>query len=67
MACYILTGTMKGQDEVHAKFQTEKIYTEYRQALNDAVYTAIKEAELFIRGKRAQMTLEIEAATPEPE
>lgn len=30
--------------------------------MNDAVYTAIKEAELFVRGKRAQMTLEIEAA-----
>jgi len=64
VACYILSGAMKGEDEVHAKFQTEKIYTQYQQGLNDAVYTAIKEAELFVRDKRAQMTLEIEAAGP---
>lgn len=34
--------------------------------LDNAVRSAMKEAELFIQGKRAQMTLDIEAETPAP-
>lgn len=32
--------------------------------LDNAVRSAMKEAELFIKGKRAQMTLDIEAESP---
>lgn len=34
--------------------------------LDNAVRSAMKEAELFIQGKRAQMTLDIEAETSAP-
>ena len=63
---YVLSGTMYSDDGLSATFKTEKIYTKCRPELDNAVRSAIKEAELFIKGKRAQMTLDIEAETPAP-
>ncbi len=63
---YVLAGAMHGDDELVATFKTEKIDTKCRIELDNAVRSAVKEAELFIQGKRAQMTLDIEAETPAP-
>lgn len=61
---YVLTGAMHGDDGLVATFKTEKIYARAWMELDNAVRSAMKEAELFIQGKRAQMTLDIEAETP---
>lgn len=61
-----LAGAMHGDDGLVATFKTEKIYARAWMELDNAVRSAMKEAELFIQGKRAQMTLDIEAETPAP-
>lgn len=63
---YVLSGAMHGDDELVATFKTEKIYAKSWMELDNAVRSAMKEAELFIQGKRAQMTLDIEAEMPAP-
>jgi hypothetical protein len=63
---YVLAGAMHGDDELVATFKTEKIYAKSWMELDNAVRSAMKEAELFIQGKRAQMTLDIEAEMPAP-
>ncbi len=61
---YVLAGAMHGDDGLVATFKTEKIYARAWMELDNAVRSAMKEAELFIQGKRAQMTLDIEAESP---
>ena len=63
---YVLSGAMHGDDELVATFKTEKIYAKSWMELDNAVRSAMKEAELFIQGKRAQMTLNIETEMPAP-
>lgn len=61
---YVLSGTMYSDDGLVAAFKTGKIHVKCRTDLDIAVRSAVKEAELFIQGKRAQMTLDIEAESP---
>ena len=47
---YVLAGAMHGDDGLVATFKTEKIYARAWMELDNAVRSAMKEAELFIQG-----------------
>lgn len=58
---FTLSGIMNGKDGMQFKFTAEKISTACDKELTNSIYEALKEAELFVKGKRAQMELAYEA------
>ena len=57
---FTISGIMNGKDGMHYKFTAEKISTARDKELTNSIYEALKEAELFVKGKRAQMELAYE-------
>lgn len=58
---FTISGTMNGKDGMPFKFTTEKISAACDRELTNSISRALKEAELFVNGKRAQMELAYEA------
>lgn len=54
---FMLSGRMYGENIMLVTFDTEPIIFEPMQSLSRAVYSVVKEAERYIKGERAQMTL----------
>ena len=57
---FTISGIMNGKDGMLFKFTAEKISTARDRELTNSISKALKEVELFVKGKRAQMELAYE-------
>lgn len=62
---FTISGTMNGKDGMWFKFTAEKVSAACDRELTNSISRALKEAELFVNGKRAQMELAYEAGHDE--
>lgn len=60
IANFAITGTLEGDDGLNLKFTTEKISIAFDKEMTKNVMSALMEAELFVKGKRAQTELQFE-------
>lgn len=65
LSTFTISGIMHGKDGMHFKIAAEKISTACDRELTNSISRALKEAELFVNGKRAQMELAYEAGHDE--
>lgn len=63
---YQLSGVLRGADYIYVNFVTDKITMRTYEKLKYAVRNAIKEAERFVKGERAQSELPFDADKTEP-